>query len=229
MLDLLKHFTSRCRHKPGTDARGVDEILAGYFVLRSGTYGNLVFWRGFIENGSTKPAVESAKKFAKVYLLSEAKTPPPMKFINVSGKDFSTVHANSFKFYEEVNNIVQYEPNEAYSPEILGTFAAIGIAKGKTFAPDARMKKILTEAVAVGNATARAVVFKSREEGAYNYPNGAWFTTFIGGSYQFLSQPGVRDLDARVHFIYYATGITPAMALKMVGLGSQIRCRSNGL
>jgi hypothetical protein len=197
------------------------DVPSGYFVLRSSTYGNLVFWRGFLDNGSTKPAVESSKKFAKVYQLSDAKNPPPMKFINVSGKAFNTVHANDFHFYEEINDVVQYEPNEAYSPEILGTLAAIGIEKGKTFAPDERMKKILTDAVAVGNATARAITFKSRQQGAYIYPNSAWFTCFIGGSYEFLSQPGVRDLDARVHFLYYATGITPAMALQMVGVGSQ--------
>jgi hypothetical protein len=168
----------------------------GYFVLRSKTYGNLVFWRGFLEDGSTKPAVESSKKFAKVYRLADAKNPPPMKFINVSGKAFNTIGANTFRFYEDVSNLVQYEPNEAYSPEILGMLAAIGIEKGKPFAPDARMKKILTEAVAVGNATARAIVFKSRQKDAYYYPNSAWFTCFIGGSYEFLSQPGVRDLDA---------------------------------
>jgi hypothetical protein len=55
---------------------------------------------------------------------------------------------------------------------------------------------------------------------AYFYPNSAWVTTFAGG-YEFLSQPGVRNLDARTMFHYYATGITPAMALKMVGIGSQ--------
>ncbi len=197
------------------------EVPDGYFVLRSKTYGNLVFWRGFQENGSTQPAVESSKKFARVYRLSDAQNPPPMKFINVSGKSFNTISANNFKFYEEVNRVVQYEPNEAFSPEILGELASIGIEKGKPFAPDARMKKILTDAVAVGNATARVIVFKSRQDGAYLYPGSAWFTCFIGGNYEFLSQPGVRDLDARVHFIYYATGITPAMALKLVGLGSQ--------
>ena len=47
----------------------------------------------------------------------------------------------------------------------------------------------------------------------------AW--AFIGGNYQFLAQPGVRNLDARTSFLYYATGITPAMAMKMVGVGSQ--------
>jgi hypothetical protein len=36
-----------------------------------------------------------------------------------------------------------------------------------------------------------------------------------------MKQPGVRNLEGRVLFHYYATGITPAMAMKMVGVGSQ--------
>jgi hypothetical protein len=144
-----------------------------------------------------------------------------MKFIDVSGKEFNTIGANDFHFYEEVNNVVQYEPNEAFNPEVLGQLAAIGIEKGKPFAPDERMKKILTDAAAIGNATARATVFRSRQSDCYLYPNSAWFTCFIGGSYLFDSQPGVRNLDARAHFIYYATVVTPAMAAKIVGKGSQ--------
>ena len=146
------------------------DVPEGYFVLRTATYGNLFFWRGFLENGSTATAVENTRKFAKVYPLAEADNPPPMKFINVSGKVFNTIHANDFHFYEEVNDIVQYEPNEAYHPEVLGQLAAIGIEKGKPFAPDERMKKILTEAVAVGNATARTITFRTRMKDAYFYP-----------------------------------------------------------
>jgi hypothetical protein len=198
-----------------------DEVPQGYFVFRSPTFGNVYFWRGFVENGSTRTAVENTKKFAKVYPLSQAKNPPPMKFVNVSGKAFNTIHANDFHFYEEVNHIVQEEPNEALNPETLGLLASIGIEKGKPFAPDARMKKILTEAAAVGNATARALTFRPRDKAAYFYPNSAWLTPMPGGSYEFLSQPGVRNLDARVMMHYYATGITPAMVIKMVGVGSQ--------
>jgi hypothetical protein len=197
------------------------EVPQGYFVFRSPTFGNVYFWRGFVENGSTRTAVENTKKFAKVYPLSQAKNPPPMKFINVSGKAFNTIHANNFHFYEEVNHIVQEEPNEALNPETLGLLASIGIEKGKPFAPDARMKKILAEAAAVGNATARALTFRPRDKAAYFYPNSAWFTPMPGGSYEFLSQPGVRNIDARVMMHYYATGITPAMVIKMVGVGSQ--------
>ncbi len=88
---------------------------------------------------------------------------------------------------------------------------------------DARMKTILEEAVAVGNATARAIMFDSRESGAYKYENSTWFTPFIGGDYQWLrdSGNGGRYLDARTLFFYGATVNTPAMAVKMVGKGSQ--------
>ena len=79
--------------------------------------------------------------------------PPPMKFIDVSGTYFNTIGGNDFSFFEDINEIVQAEPNEAYSPEILGMLAAIGIEKGKPFNPDDELKQTLTEAVAVGNPT----------------------------------------------------------------------------
>lgn len=197
------------------------EVPPGYFVLRSATFGNLFFWRGFLVNGDPRPAVEATKKFTRVYPLARAANPPAMRFVDVSGVAFNTIHANDFSFFEEVDHIVQEEPTAALNPEALGLLASIGIEKGKPFAPDARMKRILTEAAAVANATARALVFRSRIKAAYFYPNSAWCTPFVGGSHEFLSQPGVRNLDARSFFFYYATGVTPAMAMKMVGVGSQ--------
>jgi hypothetical protein len=196
------------------------EVPEGYLVARSRTYNLWLMGRGFKVNGDLKPAVEGIKKNLRIYPLAQAKNPPETKFINGSGVELNTVHANDFSYFEELNEVVQEEPSEALDPERLGLFASIGIEKGKPFAPDERMKKILTEAAAVGNATARAILFRTRMKDAYYYPNSAWFTTFQGG-YEFLSQPGVRNLDARVMFHYYATGITPAMAMKMVGIGSQ--------
>jgi hypothetical protein len=171
-------------------------------------------------NGDPKPGVESIKQHVRIYPLSQAANPPPMNFVNVSGKAFNTIHSMDFTFFEEVNEVVQQEPNEAMDPETLGLLASIGIEKGKPFAPDARMKKILTEAATVGNATARAILYRSRLKEAYFYPNSAWQTAFVGGSYLF-ERDGVRLLDARTFFFFYATGITPAMSMKMVGAGSQ--------
>jgi hypothetical protein len=197
------------------------EVPKGYFVMRPPTYGLWLAGRGFLVNGDPKPSVAVIKKQLRIYPLAQAANPPVTKFSNVSGVPHNTVGANTFQFYEDVNGIVQEEPAAALDPETLGILAAIGIEKGKPFAPDARMKKILTEAVAVGNVTARALTFRTRIKEAYYYPNSAWYSNMPGGSYQFLLQPGVRNLDARVLMHYYATGVTPAMAIKMVGVGSQ--------
>jgi hypothetical protein len=57
------------------------------------------------------------------------------------------------------------------TPELMGPLAAIGIIKGKPFAPDARMKKILTDAVALANATSRTLTMKPRDPNWYYYPD----------------------------------------------------------
>ena len=196
------------------------EIPQGYFVVKPETFGNIVFWRGFKVKGKTEPAVENMHKNTRIYLLSQAANPPKQNFVNLSGKPFNTIGGNTFKFYEDVNELVQEESTESQSPELLGQLAAIGIAKGKPFAPDERMKKILTDAVAVGNATARAISYRPRDPQTYYYPGKAWAMAFVGGSYLFLGD-GARLLDARTMFFYNATGVTPAMSIQMVGKGSQ--------
>jgi hypothetical protein len=135
----------------------------------------------------------------------------------MSGKYLNSIQATDYTFYEQLDQIIQKEPADSADPEILGQVAAIGIVKGKPFAPDARMKKILTEAAAVGNATARAISFRPRDPGFYYYPGeSAWAQLFVGGDSQFLKN-GASNLNARTAFYFTATGVTPAMAEAMVG------------
>jgi hypothetical protein len=195
------------------------EIPDGYYVVQSPTYQNIIFWRGFLENGNPKPAVESIKANTNMYLLSQEHNPPKPVFIDWSGKRFNTVHANDFKFYEELNEVIQYEPSEAFEPQILGLFKSIGIEKGKEFNPDTRLKAILEDAIKVGNATARAISFSPRNKEVYIYTDSYWTTAFLGG-YQFQTN-NTRELDGRTLFHYIATAVTPAMEIKMVGIGSQ--------
>jgi hypothetical protein len=192
---------------------------SGYFVVKPSTYSNLIFYRAFVQGGDIPATVKAVKAKARVYPFSAAGKPPSPTFVNFSDLQMNTVHANTFHFYEEINEVIQHEPSDAFDPEIVGLFASIGIKKGKPFTPDARMKAILTDAVAVANATARAIVFASRDERVKFYPDRQWSTTFVGGSYAFLDS-GERLLDARTLFHYYATGITPAMAFSKPGTGS---------
>jgi len=194
-----------------------------YFVSKSTSYTNWLILRGFLVDGKPDASAKMFKQGLKVYPLARAKNPPAMQFISGSNKAFNTIHANSFQFYEELWHVLQKEPISFIDPELRGLAASIGIQKGKPFEPDARMKKTLVEAVAVGNATARAIMFDTREPGAYKYENSTWFTGFIGGDYQWLKDGGSggRYLDARTLFFYGATVNTPAMTKKMVGKGSQ--------
>ncbi len=196
------------------------EVPEGYYTYQSSTYGNVLLWRGFLVDGDPGLGVASMKQTIRVYPLADRDNLPEQKFVNLSGRAFNTIHANDFTFYEEVHQVVQEEPTTGLEPEILGLLASIGIEKGKPFAPDARMKAILTDAAAVGNATARATIFATRMPESYLYEDSAWKTGFIGGSHEFLSD-GVRLLDGRTLFYYYATMVTPAMAMKMVGVGAQ--------
>jgi len=197
------------------------DIPDGYFVKKSNTFGNWVIWRGQQLNGDTAPAVNETKKTLKVYPLAKKDNPPKMNFINVSGKPFNTIHAMDYRFFEEVNEVVQREPGEGQDPEILGQLASIGIKKGHPFKPDKRMKAILEDSANVAAVTVRALASQPRGEDFYYYPGeGVWTTPFIGGSYLFLDKNNARYLDARAFFHFYATGITPAMTQAPYGKGS---------
>lgn len=100
-----------------------------------------------------------------------------------SGKVINTIPPNDFSFYEMLNDVVQQEPATSLDPELMGPLAAIGIIKGKPFAPDARMKKILTDALTVANATSRSLLLNPRATDWYLYPGSAWTNVlFLSGS-----------------------------------------------
>ncbi|UCD99009.1 MAG: DUF1254 domain-containing protein [Chloroflexota bacterium] len=196
------------------------DIPDGYFIVRPKTYRVWIFMRGSIAKG-LDVAVKNVKDHLKIYPLSKIEDPPKMEFVNGSKQPFNTIHANNFHFYEEINDLIQEESMEMIDPETRGLLAAIGIVQGQPFNPDARMKKLLTEAVAIGNATARAIVWYPRIEGAKIYPDtdSAWMMGFAGKDV-FFEREGARNLDARVMFHYPYTAVTPAMAVTRPGLGS---------
>ena len=161
----------------------------------------------------------------------------PAKFIEGTGKVMNTVPPSDYSYFELINDLVQKEPVGALDPEIMGSLAAIGIVKGKPFNPDARMKKILTDAAAIGTAAARSLTWRARPaEGWSYYPGSAWTTMLWAGGYNFETPPpevsadgaitvnpptGARTLNSRTAMFFYATYITPAMIMRLTGIGSQ--------
>ncbi|MBN9023443.1 MAG: DUF1254 domain-containing protein [Rhizobiales bacterium] len=196
------------------------EVPEGYFVVRPSTYGNWMPFRSFLVDGATKPGVDLVKEHLKIYPLGGAPADTPVKLVNVSGMPTNFVPPGDYAFWALLDQAIQGEPPEGSDPTTLGLFASLGIVKGKPFAPDARMKAILTDAANIGAATARTIAYRMRDRAGYFYPDSAWRLPFFGG-YQFEVSPGVANLDGAAFFYYLATGVTPAMAGKMVGEGSQ--------
>jgi hypothetical protein len=228
----------------------------GFFVGRSKTTHALYGVRAYLENNDPKPAAALIKDRLKIYPYTpggygtsiatalegkvrlEVNPPvPPTKFVEASGKSFNTIPPNDFSYFEMVNELVQMEPASSTSPELLGQLAAIGIVKGKPFNPDARMKKTLTEAAAVGNAAGRVFNWRSSEIPGWSlYPNSMWASMLWEGGYNFETPPplitkegffkplpatGARTLNSRTAFYYGYTLDSPGMIMRLPNVGSQ--------
>jgi hypothetical protein len=240
---------------PGYDGPLPD---SGYHVGHSRTTRAFMLGRSFInENPGMDPAptVELIKRTTKIYpyaqggfgtsiatlLEGQVRRDPPAEmpetvFVEASGKAFNTIPPTDSDFYDLLNELVQEQPAGSTEIELTGELAAIGIVKGKPFAPDKRMRRILEEAAAVGTATSRALLFEPRaSEGFAYYDGSAWENQMWVGGYNFETPPplvteegikpypptGVRALHSRVAWFYGYTGVTPAMCMRLTGVGSQ--------
>jgi len=208
---------------PGYDGPVPD----GFAVYRPKTYRIWVFLRSSVKKGQLDKAVALCTKNVKVYPLSKFENPPKMKFVSASGKSFNTVHPNNIEFYSHIDESIQYEPLEMLDAEIRGLFASIGIEKGKKFAPDARMKKLLADGVAIGNAASRSIVWYPRYDknmkGVRVYPDTGsnWIMAYTNRNVFFNGENGMTmNTDARVMFHYPYTAVTPVMASPRLGKGS---------
>jgi hypothetical protein len=191
----------------------------GYFVSKSPTNRVTFGMRGFQSEGNTSEAV-SLMKQTKVYPLAKASSPPPMQFLNGSKQDIDTLFPDNFRFFELLAKLVDEEPLDSFSPFERFQMQAIGIEKGKPFAPDDKTKALLEEAGRLGGAIARANTYGPVPQGAYYYPGRKW-QGFPGTVPWTFLVDGVPQIDAQDNVYYMAIGNTPAMVEKHVGQGSQ--------
>ncbi len=164
--------------------------------------------------------------------------PPSPRFVEGSGVTMNTIPPNDFGHYELLNELVQMEPAEAMDPEIAGQMAAIGIVKGQEFNPDGRMRAILEKSVGIANAGARTLGMGAHPKDSFRYygEDSAWWASLWEGGFEFTNPPpevnadgslefypnlGARKLHSRTSWFYTATGITPAMIMRLTGIGSQ--------
>ncbi|MBY5540558.1 DUF1254 domain-containing protein [Rhizobium leguminosarum] len=228
----------------------------GYFVAHAKTNQVLYAGRAYLVDNDPKPAVENVKKNMKIYpyqpgsygtsiaqalegtvrIAGEPKI-LETKFIEGTGLSFNTIPPSDYRFFELLNKNVQSQPVTSLDVELAGQLAAIGIVHGKEFNPDDRMKKILTDAAAVGQTVGRSLnarFAQAHPDWAY-YDNsrwmmmlwegGAFFETppplYEDGMFKPLPPTGARTLDSRTAYYFAYTVDSPGMIMRISDIGSQ--------
>jgi len=188
--------------------------MSGYIVARSPS--NQVWFAARALDRDPKMAEEVARKH-KVYAWNQRDKAPETKFIPVGGKVWSSAHPVSLDYWKYLSDLIQPEPIEARDKVMLGMLVPLGIEKGKPFNPDERQKKILTQAVQVGELMARTNAFDKRFANATVWPGKNW-------EYANMVELNQNDnyytqVDERGSWFYEAIGNTVGMQGRILGFG----------
>jgi hypothetical protein len=189
----------------------------GYFVIHSPSYRIWAMMRGAPDVvGIGDKAIEWYKKYLKVYPLKTG--PREFRAINMSGRGINSLVPEDGSAFEMLNEIIQYEPSELFEMEQLGRLASLGIVKGKSFSPDARMQRILDQGAKQGTAMARTIVYASRDPEIHYWPGKQWEKMFNTNT-EFL-RDGYLDPDSRTLWMYSAIVVSPMLISKTPGWGT---------
>jgi hypothetical protein len=165
-------------------------------------------------------AKEGSAQLSRFSVFPYAKRAAPSKTRLVSPKDkvWSGVPQRDLGYWERLDEVVQREPIEARDVFFHDMLRPLGIEKGKRFKPDARQKKVLLDAVVVGEAMARVNTFERRFAGMMYRPRTRWhFALQLDAD----NPAAFWDLlDQRASWFYEAVTASPEMAPKRPGPSS---------
>lgn len=195
-------------------------VPAGYYVGRSPTLKAMMAVRAMPVGGDLDRAL-NALRSVKVYALNDPRT--PLNVVDTSKNKMdstSLLWEDNFQYWEVLARIIDAEPAiETWRPQY-GELAALGIQKGKPFAPDARLKAILERAAKAGRDQMLVSAFASTRPDRIAWPDRRWeWVGLIGDNADFRTQGGV-DLEARDRWFAQAIVASPAMFRRTAGAGS---------
>jgi hypothetical protein len=131
-----------------------EQVPAGYDALRPGTWGSYALIRSNLKSRADEDVARSIAyaKQIKVYPLSQGSNPPATVFTDVKDVLFDSTIRYDDSFFVHLDRIVQGEPWLDRDRAMIDQLRAIGIKKGKPFAPNAAMKQALTDGIGEAHA-----------------------------------------------------------------------------
>lgn len=184
-----------------------DAIPEGFIVLPSYTFLNQALLRSIVTDGSDE-AQSRATAYGKriqLYPLSMAANPPATIFVDVSDTEFDATIPYDLRFFQSLDRTIQNEPWLPRDKAMMDLIESIGIAKGKTFAPDEQAQAILIEAAQEAQAW-----FNARFETEFPpyYDGKQWVVVappdMMDTQGSFYEAPGKYTVDDRGLMYFYA-------------------------
>ncbi|KAF0811983.1 hypothetical protein IGB42_03525 [Andreprevotia sp. IGB-42] len=197
------------------------EIPAGYYTLRSRTYGVFVFWRGFFKD--PKQLDEPVKVMAqtRIYPLGKEATAKPMQFPNASKTPVNMLYPTDGKAFEMLSRFIDNEYADPQDMEMRGMLAALGIIKGRPFRPDARVGSLLDKAARTAAKIGHSISYEPQSivsNGTW-YEDRRWLNVFPGNAT--FTADTFNYIDPRTGFFTNAYSASPGMAVNMVNVGAK--------
>lgn len=190
----------------------------GFFASPSRTNRAMYIGRAFVKDGNIAAAVETLKGI-RVYPLSQKDNPPPTKVVLSEGRALHSIPPRGFEYWERLATLFNSESVEERDRFFYAFLKPLGIEKGKPFNPDARQKKILTDAAETGFLMAQTISMAPRFEGVTVYPGTRWEHVLTLDPSQVAKT--YSQLDERTDYTFEAITIADGMIKKIVGAGSQ--------
>jgi hypothetical protein len=198
------------------------EVPAGYFIGKA--LSNKVFAgaRSLPVQGDAKGALEALRKI-RIYPLATAANPKLLTFVDVTDEPMNINclrWEDNLQYWQKLAEVIEAEPLVEKFLPMYGILAALGIEKGKPFAPDARMTAILEKAAKAGRDQMLVSAFASARPDRLAWKDRQWeWAGLVPESAQFETKSGV-DLEARDRWFIQAIVTSPAMFRRSVGAGS---------
>ena len=201
-----------------------------YFVYRCRTNGVFVFLRGFFDNpNNLQPAVENMKKIKIYPLKGDAK---PMVFPHASDIEADYLFPRDASYFAMLDRFIQNDVVDDVDPYMHGMMSAIGIEKGKAFAPTKRQQDLLNSAAKTAWKMAKNISANfDREPKGIWYKDRQWvahaktdldnfFGSLLNTEFNRLDT-NHTDVNAKAHMFINHYSISPGMVASRVGVGAK--------
>jgi hypothetical protein len=198
-------------------------VPTGYYTGQSTTNRAFLIIRSLPVGGDLNGALARFPT-VKIRPLNPPAGWSPPTWTNVTEKSYDATPLKwetNIQFWEQLHTIIDSEPAYDAYRNFYGELAVLGIIKGKPFAPDDRMKRILEQAAKVGNAQMRVQSLADRRPDRIAWPDRkSWEWASLRPENGTFDAPSYVDLDAREKWFWQATFESPAMFRRKAGGGS---------